>query len=79
MLIGTSHEFAPWYVVPADRKWFARLVVARAMNETLESLDVQFPKIQGAALKELEQVGAVLEAEGREHANAKKPSTSKDG
>jgi hypothetical protein len=49
------------------------------MNETLESLDVQFPKIQGAALKELEQVGAVLEAEGREHANAKKPSTSKDG
>jgi len=78
MLIGTSREFAPWYVVPADRKWFARLVVARAMTETLGSLDVQFPKIQGAALKELEQVRAVLEAEGREQANAKKPSTSKD-
>jgi polyphosphate kinase 2 (PPK2 family) len=78
MLIGTSREFAPWYVVPADRKWFARLVVARAMTETLDSLDVQFPKIQGAALKELEQVRAVLEAEGREQANAKKPSTSKD-
>jgi PPK2 family polyphosphate:nucleotide phosphotransferase len=78
MLRGTSREFAPWYVVPADRKWFARLVVARATTETLDSLDLQFPKIQGAALKELEQVRAALEAEGREHANAKKPSTSKD-
>jgi hypothetical protein len=48
------------------------------MTETLDSLDVQFPKIQGAALKELEQIRAVLEAEGREQANAKKPSTSKD-
>ena len=77
-LRGTSREFAPWHVVPADRKWFARLVVARATTETLDSLDLQFPKIQGAALKELEQVRAALEAEGREHANAKKPSTSKD-
>jgi hypothetical protein len=56
----------------------ARLVVARATTETLDSLDLQFPKIQGAALKELEQVRAALEADGREHANAKKPSTSKD-
>ena len=46
--------------------------------KTLDSLDLQFPKVQGAALKELEQVRAALEAEGREHANAKKPSTSKD-
>jgi hypothetical protein len=44
----------------------------------LDGLDLQFPKVQGAALKELEQVRAALEAEGREHANAKKPSTSKD-
>jgi PPK2 family polyphosphate:nucleotide phosphotransferase len=62
-LRGTSREPAPWYVVPADRKWFARLVVARAMIETLDSLDLHFPKVEGAALKELEQVRAALEAE----------------
>jgi PPK2 family polyphosphate:nucleotide phosphotransferase len=76
-LRGTSREVAPWYVVPADRKWFARLVVARAMIETLESLDLQYPKIEGAALTELEQVAAALEAEGRERADAKKPAAAK--
>ena len=78
MLRGTSREFAPWYVVPADRKWFARLTVARALTETLESLDLQFPRVEGAALKELEQVRAMLESEGREHVDANTPSTSKD-
>jgi PPK2 family polyphosphate:nucleotide phosphotransferase len=76
-LRGTSHEFAPWYVVPADRKWFARLVVARAMIETLESLDLEYPKIEGAALNELEQVAAALEAEDRGRADAKKAPASK--
>jgi polyphosphate kinase 2 (PPK2 family) len=78
MLRGTSREFAPWHVVPADRKWFARLVVARATTEHVGQPRSSIPKVQGAALKELEQVRAALEAEGREHANAKKPSTSKD-
>jgi hypothetical protein len=74
-LRGTSREPAPWYVVPADRKWFARLVVARAMIETLDSLDLHFPKVEGAALKELEQVRAALEAEAP--ADAKKAPASK--
>ena len=78
MLRGTSREFAPWYVVPANRKWFARLTVARALTETLDSLDLQFPRVEGAALKELEQVRAMLESEGREHVDANTPSTSKD-
>jgi len=73
MLRGTSREFAPWYVVPADRKWFARLTVARALTETLDSLDLQFPRVEGAALKELEQVRAMLESEGREHVAANTP------
>jgi PPK2 family polyphosphate:nucleotide phosphotransferase len=64
MLRATSRPEAPWYVVPADHKWFARLIVARAMIETLERLDLQFPKVEGAALKELEKVRAALEAEG---------------
>jgi PPK2 family polyphosphate:nucleotide phosphotransferase len=64
MVRATSGPQAPWYVVPADHKWFARLVVARAMVETLEGLDPQFPKVDGAALKELAKVRAALEAEG---------------
>lgn len=65
LIRNTSQPHAPWYVVPADHKWFARLVVARAMIETLERLDLQFPKIEGAALKDLQKVRAALEAEGR--------------
>jgi PPK2 family polyphosphate:nucleotide phosphotransferase len=74
MVRETSRPEAPWYVVPADHKWFARLVVARAMIETLEQLDLQFPKVEGAALKELQKVRTALEAEG-DQARAKKPST----
>jgi PPK2 family polyphosphate:nucleotide phosphotransferase len=61
---ATSRPEAPWYVVPADNKPFARLAVAAAMIETLEGLDLQFPKIEGAGLKELQEVRAALEAEG---------------
>lgn len=79
MIRATSRPAAPWYVVPADHKWFARLVVARAMKETLDSLDLQFPKIQGAALNELQQVRSALLAEGRRaHADGRKrPSAAK--
>jgi hypothetical protein len=47
--------------VPANHKWFARLVVASAIVEELERLDLEFPKVQGDALKELEKVRAALE------------------
>jgi hypothetical protein len=60
------------YVVPADHKWFARFAVARAMIETLDRLDLGFPKIQGAALKELQKVRSALIAEGRRRADAGK-------
>jgi PPK2 family polyphosphate:nucleotide phosphotransferase len=61
MIRATSREEAPWYVVPADHKWFARLVVAAAMIETLEKLDLEYPKVEGDALKELQKVRAALE------------------
>jgi PPK2 family polyphosphate:nucleotide phosphotransferase len=41
----TSTEFAPWYVVPADRKWYRNLCVARIMLDTLKKLDMEFPAI----------------------------------
>jgi PPK2 family polyphosphate:nucleotide phosphotransferase len=65
MVRATSRPPAPWHVVPADHKWFARLVVAAAVTEALERLDLEFPKIEGAALKELRKVRAALIAEDR--------------
>src|SRR5262249_4132814 len=64
MIRNTSRDEAPWYVVPADNKWFARLVVAAAMVDALESLELEFPTVEGAALKELERVRGALLAEG---------------
>ncbi len=45
LLPRTSTEFAPWYVVPANRKWYRNLVVARIMVDTLKKLDMKFPEI----------------------------------
>ena len=41
----TSTEFAPWFIVPADRKWYRNLCVARIMLDTLKKLDMKLPKI----------------------------------
>jgi PPK2 family polyphosphate:nucleotide phosphotransferase len=60
----TSRPEAPWYVVPADNKWFTRLVVAAAMVEALDGLGLAFPAVGGKMLKELRQAKKALEAEG---------------
>jgi polyphosphate kinase 2 (PPK2 family) len=49
----TATKDAPWYVVPADNKWFTRVVVAAAVVGTLASLDLRYPKVGGQKLKEL--------------------------
>jgi polyphosphate kinase 2 (PPK2 family) len=53
MIQGTATKDAPWYVVPADNKWFTRVVVAAAVIETLDSLDLAYPKVDEGKLKEL--------------------------
>ena len=63
MIRATSRPDAPWYVVPADHKWFTRLVVAAALIEAMESLDLSYPKIEGAALKEMRKVRTALLAQ----------------
>jgi PPK2 family polyphosphate:nucleotide phosphotransferase len=60
---ATSRPDAPWYVVPADHKWFARLVVAAAVIEAMDGLDLAFPKAGAATLKEMRKVRAALRAE----------------
>jgi PPK2 family polyphosphate:nucleotide phosphotransferase len=63
MIRATSRPSAPWYVVPADHKWFTRLVVAAAVIDALEKLNLTFPKIEGAALREMRKVRKALLAE----------------
>jgi polyphosphate kinase 2 (PPK2 family) len=53
MIRHTATKDAPWHVVPADNKWFTRIVVASAIIETLQSLDLHFPKVDKAKLREL--------------------------
>jgi len=63
MIRRTSTKHAPWYVVPADHKWFARLVVAEATIEAMESLDLSFPKMDAERRKELNDARAALKRE----------------
>lgn len=60
----TSTSHAPWYVVPADHKWFARVVIGSVINAALEKLDLRFPRADKASLAEFEQVRKALEKEG---------------
>ncbi len=60
----TATEHAPWYVVPANKKWFTRLVVAAAVIDALEDLDLQYPKVDAKQRKDLEVARALLEKEG---------------
>ena len=63
MLSHTSTEWAPWYVIPADRKWFARIAAAAAIVSALIEIDPQYPTVDADTLRELEQAMAELEAE----------------
>ena len=53
MIQQTATKHAPWYVVPADNKWFTRVVVGAAVIEALDSLDLAYPKVDESKLKEL--------------------------
>jgi PPK2 family polyphosphate:nucleotide phosphotransferase len=62
----TSTPLAPWYVVPADHKWFARVVIGSTIVSTLESLNLRFPRTDKASLQEFKQVREALQAEGKD-------------
>jgi PPK2 family polyphosphate:nucleotide phosphotransferase len=63
MIRNTSTKRAPWHVVPADHKWFTRLVVAEALIDALESLDPSFPKLDAEKRTELKRARAALQRE----------------
>jgi PPK2 family polyphosphate:nucleotide phosphotransferase len=60
---ATASEHAPWFVVPADEKWFTRLVVAAAIVETLEGLDLAYPRLPDSKREELALARAQLAKE----------------
>jgi PPK2 family polyphosphate:nucleotide phosphotransferase len=63
MLSHTSTQWAPWYVIPADRKWFARIGVAAVIAHTLIELDPRYPKVSAARREEMQQIKRALEEE----------------
>jgi PPK2 family polyphosphate:nucleotide phosphotransferase len=63
MLSNTSTEWAPWYVIPADHKWFARICVSAVLARTLMEIDPHYPKVDAARRKDLAETKALLEAE----------------
>ena len=63
MIRATSTDYAPWYVIPADHKHVAWLVVSAAIIEALEGLKLEFPTIKGKALAEIKSAERALKAE----------------
>jgi PPK2 family polyphosphate:nucleotide phosphotransferase len=63
MLSHTSTDWAPWYVIPADRKWFERLAVGLVLAQTLLEIDPQFPKVSKQQHEGLLEIKQALEAQ----------------
>jgi PPK2 family polyphosphate:nucleotide phosphotransferase len=66
MLSHTSTVWAPWYVIPADRKWFARTAAAAVIAHTLIEIDPQYPSVSDEARRDLEAARVQLESEAPE-------------
>jgi hypothetical protein len=64
----TATRDAPWYVVPADHKWFARVVIGSAIVSALEALNLRFPRVDDASKAEFARVRKALEDEDEEEA-----------
>jgi hypothetical protein len=62
MIRATATPWAPWYVVPADHKWFTRAVVAGAFIDALASLDLEYPEVGKAKRAELASARKALHA-----------------
>lgn len=60
---STSTERSPWYIIPADKKWFTRLAVSEVIVKTLESMDLHYPAVTGEHKAELEEAKKLLESE----------------
>ena len=62
-LSATSTEWAPWYVVPADHKWLTRVLVADALVDAIQGLDLRWPEVSEEERRANEEARRLLEAE----------------
>lgn len=60
---ATSTEKSPWYIIPADKKWFTRLAVSEVIVQKMESLDLHYPKVTEEHEREIEEARKLLESE----------------
>jgi PPK2 family polyphosphate:nucleotide phosphotransferase len=79
MLSNTSTRWAPWYVVPADHKWFARVTAAAVIVDALANIDPQYPVVTDEARQALLQAKATLEAEAPEGSKKRPPESEGQG
>ena len=63
MLRNTSTEFAPWYVIPSDHKWYTRVAVGDILVQTLRSLDLEYPSVTKEKKREIQKSKRLLEKE----------------
>ncbi|HKR98724.1 MAG TPA: polyphosphate kinase 2 family protein [Candidatus Dormibacteraeota bacterium] len=79
MLSNTSTEWAPWHVIPADRKWFARISAACVLVNALMEIDPQFPKVSDEQRAELQEIKKALEAQAPKGAEPDPFAAKRDG
>jgi len=77
MIHHTASKDAPWHIVPADHKWFARVVIGSTIVAALDRLDLKFPEVDKADLSEFKRIRDALEAEGKGGAAKAKPVAKK--
>lgn len=58
---ATSTDYAPWHIIPADHKWFARMAISEIINSSLENLDMEYPKLDEKQMKDLDLYKSELE------------------
>jgi PPK2 family polyphosphate:nucleotide phosphotransferase len=79
MLSATSTKRAPWYVIPADHKWFARMCVGAVLAQTLIEIDPRYPRVDEDARRDLAEARRELEAEAPEGAAPDPFAAAHDG
>lgn len=75
----TSTEHAPWYIIPADKKWFTRLAISEIIVRKMESLDMKYPVVSKERLAELQETKRMLEGEVAPHLLVKKAKALEAG
>ncbi len=71
---ATSTDTSPWYIIPADKKWFTRLAISEVIVKKMESLDMHYPIVGKERLAQLHEAKQMLESESASHSSAKAPA-----